>query len=426
GIPAGETSVRARLGALWRRGQKRMRGLDFTPRAAAEVPPLDLLRIDLCFVAAVAAVLADPGAAFDAQSRHLLLALRTGEPARVARAFALESFLLATGSDSARAQMAPMLESARSLARKYDAPALADLCDLVELLAETVAGDPGRALTRAIPLLRAGVRHAPELPGFHTLAQLCRLHALQRLGRYDQLRHQLPDLLAAARAGDDRTALVALEALATDVAAVYGDPDDARAHAAACAAAWPAFDGREFHLQHLQILGAEAHARLAARDPLGAWALVDAATPALARSSLGRLRPLRIRIAELTGRVALAALWAGPASASASRSLAAEAPRRALEQAVETLVRDDDHARAALLRGGLRQIAGDLSGAAAHFRAAREAFAAAGLLAHAAVAELRLARVIGGDDGPSRSALLALGVPRPDLLALLLAPAPSD
>nr|WP_276603582.1 serine/threonine-protein kinase [Nannocystis pusilla] len=97
GLSSGDASMRDKLGALWRRGQKMVRGLDFTARAEADIGPMELARVDLCFAAALSTLVVDPGAAADAQARHLLLALRTGETRRVARAFALEACLLGPG-----------------------------------------------------------------------------------------------------------------------------------------------------------------------------------------------------------------------------------------------------------------------------------------------------------------------------------------
>ncbi|MCY1069965.1 protein kinase [Nannocystis sp. RBIL2] len=417
GLSSGDASMRDKLGALWRRGQKMVRGLDFTARAEADVDRMELARVDLCFAAALSTLVVDPGAAADAQARHLLLALRTGETRRVARAFALEACLLGPGGARTRAQIDPLLASARALARSSGAAGIADLCDLVDLLAETAGGSPTRALALAGPLLRAGTLHAPELPGLSTLARLCQFRALLHLGRYDVLLEEVPALLTAARFADDRAAHVACASLAAWLAAVDGDPVGAQALAAESAAAWPAADPRAFHMQHLQILGAEAHALLAAGDPAAAWAKVEAAGPALARSGLAHLLPLRVQATELTGRVALAALAAGPAAS------VREALRRAVERAADSLQRDGAGGHAALLRAGLRHLAGDAGAAQTLLHTAADAFAAAGMAAHQAAAELRLARLAGRSGEVPRGALRALGVEHPDCFAALLAPA---
>ncbi|WAS97183.1 serine/threonine-protein kinase [Nannocystis punicea] len=417
GLSSGDASMRDKLGALWRRGQRMVRGLDFTARAEADIDRMELARVDLCFAAALSTLVVDPSAAADAQARHLLLALRTGEPRRVARAFALEACLLAPGGARSRAQIDPLLASARALARTTGAAGIADLCDLVDLLAETAGGSPTRALALAGPLLRAGTLHAPELPGLSTLARLCQFRALTHLGRYDALLEEVPALLTAARFADDRAAHVACASLAAWLAAVDGDPIGAQALAAESAAAWPAADPRAFHMQHLQILGAEAHGLLAAGDPLGAWSVVEAAAPALARSGLAHLLPLRIQATELTGRTALAALAAGPPSG------AREGLRKTVERAAETLQRDGALGHAALLRAGLRHLAGDHAAAQILLQTAGDAFAAAGMAAHQAAAELRLARLAGRSGDVPRGALRALGVEHPDCFADLLAPA---
>ena len=413
GVAADEGSVRGRLAALWRRGQRIMRGLDFIPRREADVDRLELVRVDLCFAAALSALLSDPAAAADAQARHLLLALRVGEPRRVARALALEACLLAPFGPAVAGRMAPLLSSARDLARRSGAPAISDLTDLVALLAAIAAGESTTALELAAPLIRAGTAHAVEVPGLAGLARLCELRALLNLGRYATLRERLPALIAAAEANDDRSALVAYRSVASWLALLDGDLARARAEADACAATWPEAQDRCYHLQHLQILTAQAQALVAAGDPPAAWALVDAAGPAIARSGLIQILPLRVQATELQGRIALAALARGGAATSLGR---------AVERAAGTLQQDGARGHAALLRGGLAALAGAVSGAHNHLKTAADCFAAADLPAHAAAARLRLARLQGKPDDEPRAALLALGVPRPDNLVTLLAP----
>ena len=57
----------------------------------AEIPAEDLLRIDACWSTMVGLLLLDPLRAVDFGCRHLLAALRAGEPGRVARGLAMEA-----------------------------------------------------------------------------------------------------------------------------------------------------------------------------------------------------------------------------------------------------------------------------------------------------------------------------------------------
>src|SRR5207247_10953485 len=76
----------ALLSLLLKRLQLRLRGLNFTERDASQISHADLFRIDLCWAIAAGLGAVDLVRSADFQSRHLLLALRAGEPYRVSRA----------------------------------------------------------------------------------------------------------------------------------------------------------------------------------------------------------------------------------------------------------------------------------------------------------------------------------------------------
>lgn len=81
----------AAVGRLaWERLLVRLFGLGFVERAESEVPKEELARADVCFSAAVGLAMCDlvRSAAFSAQ--HLRIALRIGEPSRIARGLAFE------------------------------------------------------------------------------------------------------------------------------------------------------------------------------------------------------------------------------------------------------------------------------------------------------------------------------------------------
>ena len=88
-FPAGPK--RALFSLLMKRVQIRLRGLSFKERDASQIPEADLVRIDTCWAVAAGLGAVDLIRGADFQSRHLLLALRAGEPFRVARAMAFEA-----------------------------------------------------------------------------------------------------------------------------------------------------------------------------------------------------------------------------------------------------------------------------------------------------------------------------------------------
>ncbi len=104
GMRLPESSRAVVLSLLVGRARLALRGLRFRERDETRIPPRELLRIDACWSVAVGLGQVDMVRGADFQARHLLLALRAGEPYRVARALALETGYSATaGRDPASA-----------------------------------------------------------------------------------------------------------------------------------------------------------------------------------------------------------------------------------------------------------------------------------------------------------------------------------
>jgi hypothetical protein len=79
------------LSLLLKRIQLRLRGFNFTERKTSEIPEADLARIDICWAVAAGLGAVDLIRGSDFQSRHLLLALKAGEPFRISRGLAFEA-----------------------------------------------------------------------------------------------------------------------------------------------------------------------------------------------------------------------------------------------------------------------------------------------------------------------------------------------
>ena len=107
---------------MLRRLQLRLRGLGFRPRAASEVPPEDLTRMNICWSASAGLSMVDTiqGAYF--QTRGLLLALAAGEPFHLARRMALEAAHVSIGGSRSRRRTAKLLAAAEELTAKVEQP----------------------------------------------------------------------------------------------------------------------------------------------------------------------------------------------------------------------------------------------------------------------------------------------------------------
>ena len=88
-----------------------------------QIPEFDLVRLDTCFAVAAGLGAVDLIRGADFQSRHLLLALRAGEPYRVARAMAFEAAWTAARGGAARGERAAQIaRRAEELSQKVGHP----------------------------------------------------------------------------------------------------------------------------------------------------------------------------------------------------------------------------------------------------------------------------------------------------------------
>ncbi|MCA1665787.1 MAG: serine/threonine-protein kinase PknK, partial [Myxococcales bacterium] len=116
GLQLPKSPRRALLSLLSARARVRLHGIVFAERKAAEVRPRDLLRIDLCWSAAIGLGLVDNIRGSNFQSLNLLLSLRAGEPLRIARALGYEACFSANGGVASRARTERLCVAAETLA----------------------------------------------------------------------------------------------------------------------------------------------------------------------------------------------------------------------------------------------------------------------------------------------------------------------
>ncbi|MCC7536868.1 MAG: AAA family ATPase, partial [Deltaproteobacteria bacterium] len=122
GLSYPRAPVWALLLVLWYRALLAVNGLRYRVRDASDVTPRDLARIDVCWNAGIALGTVDNvrGNAF--QARGLLLALRAGEPVRLAHALAIEAGFAAIAGERARPRAERILVEADRLAREVNDP----------------------------------------------------------------------------------------------------------------------------------------------------------------------------------------------------------------------------------------------------------------------------------------------------------------
>jgi tetratricopeptide (TPR) repeat protein len=200
----------------------------------ARVPAWDLLRIDTCWSVAVGYGLIDIIRTAEFQTRSLQLALRAGEPYRVARCLALEALFVSLGGARVRARVDRLLASASALATDLGNEHAVGLVAMAEGVAAWVQGrwrDARRLCDEAAVILRercVGATWETDNAEMYALASLF------MLGEIEELSRRLPRLLERA---EERGNLLAVRYLRvacfSHVAWLAADdPDGARAEIA--------------------------------------------------------------------------------------------------------------------------------------------------------------------------------------------------
>ncbi len=417
------TPTGALLALLGRRLWLRIRGLGFRPRDASQVSAEGLALIDLCWSAGAGLSLIDPIRGADFQSRGLLLALRAGEPYRVARALTLEASTVALGGLPSAPRVSLLLAKAEAIARPLDLPHIDALLALSRGVAALMTGrwkDACRAFARAEPILRERCTAvAWELDTVHNLW----LWALAFLGDLTELRRLWRIFIDEARKRGDLYAVttmstyyMALLRLADD------DPAQAMVETEAVIGSW---SRRGYHVQHASALRARANVALYRGEAELAWEEVKGDWPDYRRSLLPRVQWLRVQMTELRARSALAA---ADVTTNSSRLI------RLAENDAESLRREGVGwalAHASMIRAGIAARRGDGKASTAFLHDAVGRYDAAEMHLHASVARRCAGASIGGESGhwlvdQIDHALTCQGVRDPLAFAGMFAPWSAD
>jgi serine/threonine protein kinase len=392
GMRLAATPRRALLSWLARRVYIRLRGLGFRERDARDVSSEELLRIDSCWSVAVGLAYVETFRAADFQARHLLLALKAGEPYRVARALAMEGGYSSTGGWRSAARTARIFAATMALAERIGHPHALGLATISAGVAASLEGRWTQALElceRADVILRercTGV--AWELD----TVDLTSLVSLIYLGRLSDVAQRLPALLKDAHERGDlykstflRTRISYASHLAAD------EPAGAREEVRKGIEGW-SHEG--FQLEHYWTLLSEADIAMYEGGTL-ARRLFRTQWPALARSLLLRVQYSLIEALDRRARSALSA--AADVAAADRAALLREAERDA--RRIERERTPWGNALALLVRAGVAVARGDVDAALTLLTSAEPALLALDMALHAASARRHRGQLLGGEEG---------------------------
>jgi hypothetical protein len=391
GVRLPRSAGRIPMNLLWARLQLRLRGLRWKETPAESVPRHVLLKLDTCGSVAIGLSMVDIARGATLQTISLLLALRAGEPARIARALAMEAAYRSTpgvGTNSAG-----ILQMARDLAaRTGDTRALG----LTAAMASSCAWTSGRweESYRLARTAREEIENRPERSVWERdTAIIFEVSALRWLGRWSLMKSLLPGFLEDARLRGDLylQAPLTLEG-STCSALADDDPDRARAGVAFL----EHWSKEGFHLEHFIELHNQIEISLYVGDGADAMARIQKSWPALRRSLLLVVQPLRILLSCARARAAIC---------SAGRESSAVARRDLLALAARD-IRIIRRQRAGwglglaeLQQGGVEALSGRDEAAIQAYQRAQTFFEEAGMLLHSAAARRNRGLLAGGDAG---------------------------
>jgi serine/threonine protein kinase len=406
------TPRRALASLLWHRLRLRLRGLGYHERDADQIPREALSTVDVSAAIATGLSVVDNVRGADFQTRNLLVALRHGEPRRIARALAIEAGHSAIGAGRTEPRTRRLLAAAAELAARLGDPYLAALHQVVSGMAALLAGrwrESLRLSDDAEAALRACTGVAWEIDS----AQLFAVDSLWLLGRLRELARRAPVLLAEAHARGDLYATINFRTGSASLLPLLDDqPAAARRHIGEAMARW---SRRGVHVQHNRELFALVHIDLYEGDGAGAYQRVCRAWPEQRRAQLLRVHMMRYILEDLRARAALATPGADP-----GRSRLVARAARSLERGTMPW----GAAAGAVLRAGLAGLRGDRDGAIGHLRRAVLGYEASDMAMHAAAAAYRLATLRGDRllmrDTEAR--MRAEGILRVDRYAAMLVP----
>jgi serine/threonine protein kinase len=388
-----ESPLGSLLSFLFHRLLIRLRGLKFRERDAAQIAPEKLIRIDTCWSLSSGLSMIDTLRGRDYQARHLLLALKAGEPYRIARAISNEAGYSATGGPPNARRTGELVETATRLAARVGHPQAIGVAQLAVGITAYAEGrwktawhlaEKGEAILRE---RCTGV--AWELDTFHIYS----LRALFYLGEIAELSSRLPTLLREARERDDLFAETSLRSRHSYIAWLAADePRKARSDTRDAVARW---SKRAFYMPHYYALVAEADTALYMREPHVALRILRERHQALRHSRLMRVHHLRVEWLHLRARSEIA--MAPSADPSSCESLLSEAESHARRIERERVHWAD--ALAALARAGIASIRGNRVEAARRLGFAASHFAFSDMALYAAVSRRRLGSIVGGEKG---------------------------
>lgn len=367
------------------------RGVGFRERDPQTIPPEQLSRIDICWSASVGLSVVDTARGGVFQTRSLLLALRAGEPYRVARSLAWEAAHVANLGVRAEPYARRLLDEARALAERIRDPHVLGLVTLGEGILAYMTGRWAEARRKSEEAELVFRSRCTGVPWEVDTSQSFALWSLLFLGETRELCRRLPLAMEEAR---QRGNLYAATNLGTFVGHLKwlaeDDPDGGIRDLDAMIGKW---SHSGFHVQHLTGLMGRTQIDLYRGAGREAWERLQEQWPQVQRSLFLWVQTVRVYLLHLRARSALAAAATGDDPGPLIRAAESDARRIGRENAAWCVPMSQ------LLLAGARYLRRDAEEACRLLRSAALAFESVSMPLFAATSRRRLGEWLGGHEG---------------------------
>ena len=372
-------------------------------------------KADVCWTVALGMGMVDVVRSAYFQSRYTQLALKSGEPSRMARGVAAELAMGAIHGQRPQKQTDRLFQSALQLAEQVGSDFAFAFVHSMRGAASRLCGDYQDCYDRNVPAADIYREKCSGVGWELTTAMGFALSSLVFLGRWKEHASSLSGLAQQAEARGDRYGAVSLPILAYAYVDYLAADQSERAREVILEAL-SGWSDEEFHLQHSDALCGQIEICLYEENPEQAQALLTAQWPRMLRSNLLKVSFQRIFTTALRARIALALVASGKGDARTQLKIA----RRGA-----TILRQQNlrwgKALGYLLEAGIATVEGNRESGLEHLLTAEMFAALVGMQHYVAAAQIRRQQM-EGKAAEANAWMVEQGIQNPARVLSMLAP----
>jgi hypothetical protein len=419
GMSMPRTPARAVLRFLLIRSWLWIRGIRFRERSFEEVTSTELSQVDVTWTLGKGLALIDPmqGAYF--QVRNLLLALRAGEPYRIARALAQETGYSAISGSSSYSRTTRLFTIGRGMASRLGNPHAEGLILLCAGVVGYLEGRWRDALNKCSLAETFFRNHCKSVYWELNTAQAFRIWSLLFLGEIAEMNRLCPKLVKEFQTRGDLHGFVNLSFFAVPYTLMAADrAEQGYQELSDELYRWTR---KGTHLPQVNAMATGIHLLLYLGEAKAVQQTASELSRTIHQTQLYRVQVLRMLNCDLLARVQLATARESKNPTPHLKVTERNAARIQREK------RQDGQALAMLIRAQVANCKGDLDRARKLLEEALTGLEACELGLYAAATRRRLGQLVGGDQGKALVAeadrwMTAQGIRNPERMTAVYAP----